>query len=241
MHTTGIVELQKLSVVPRTIFLKSRTTVSDSMRSSQILPRTAEFLNRLSTPRTSFGGTTDQGPNELRRKLVNLNQSVTSLNAAGPARDKNVASPAAPIPSTSQPTSLAPPNPPAGHDRPSSPTDSIVSTTNSLALRIPLRLQVGSTDGQKAAPAVGSSNTNAVGVLEAPRIRAELSPEISGRTTPVSTVRNFHRPRVSSLPAMVTHGTPNAIVFFSKYSLCLMGNRWSRARHQQSSRKPLPG
>ena len=225
MHTTGIVELQKLSVVPQTIFLKSRTTASDGLRSSQILPRkTIDLLNRLSTPRSSISGTTDLAPaayEELRRKLVNLNQSVTSLNAVGSPRDKNATSPSAPVPSTSQPTSLAPPNPPPALDRPSSPTDSIVSTANSSVLRVPHRLQIGSTDGQKAAPAIGSSNTNAVGVLEPPRIRADVSPEISGRNTPVSTVgmmKHFHRPRVSSLPPMATRGTPDIVI--SMYALC---------------------
>ncbi|KAL4072222.1 hypothetical protein J3A83DRAFT_4372222 [Scleroderma citrinum] len=203
MHTIGIVELQKLSVVPQTIFLKARTAPSENVRASQVLSRkTTDLLARLSTSRTSFGGTADQGPaafEELRKKLANLNQSVTSLNAVAVARDKNTVSPA-PVPSTSQPTSLAPPNPPTSHDRPSSPTDSIVSATNSSAVRIPLRLHVGSTDAQKAAPAVGSSNTNAVGVLEAPRLRADVSPEISGRTTPVSAMRHSHR------TPMVSHG-----------------------------------
>jgi phosphoinositide-3-kinase regulatory subunit 4 len=59
-------------------------------------------------------------------------------------------------------------------DRPGNPTESIISTTNSVYLGPASRLQVGSTDGQKAAPAVGSSKTNAVGLLEAHfKIRSE--------------------------------------------------------------------
>jgi hypothetical protein len=50
------------------------------------------------------------------------------------------------------------PNPSLAQDPPSSPTESMLSTTNSLALcRAPHRLQVKSTDGQKAVPAVRSS------------------------------------------------------------------------------------
>jgi phosphoinositide-3-kinase regulatory subunit 4 len=60
----------------------------------------------------------------------------------------------------------------------SSPTDSVMSTTNSSTIRTAHRPIVGSTDEQKTAPAVGSSNTIAVGLLEAPsKMRAEGSPE----------------------------------------------------------------
>lgn len=208
MHSTGVVELQKLSVVPQTIFLKSRMTASESVRSQLPSRRSTDLLARLSTPRGSLSGN-DSGPaayEELRRKLAGINQSAVSLNLAPGTRDNNVVSPpTVPPPVNPQPTTLAPPNPPAGHDRPSSPTDSIVSAANSLTLRSPVRLQIGSTDGQKAAPAVGSSNTNAIGVFEAPHKRSEASPEISGRTTPVSTVgvtRQGHRRRVSSLNPM---------------------------------------
>ncbi|KAG6334162.1 hypothetical protein ID866_4928 [Astraeus odoratus] len=212
IHTTGIVELQKLSLVPRTVFFKARTTVIDSGRPSHVASRRSiDLLGRLSTPRTSFGGHTDQGPaafEELRRKLATINQSATSINLVTANRDRNTAAPSDPVPSTSQSTSLAPPNPPVSRDRPSSPTDSIISTTNSSVVRSPLRLHVGSTDGQKAAPAVGSSHANAIGVLEAPRILADISPGVSGRTTPVSTVgamRLTQRPRVLSLTPVTTY------------------------------------
>lgn len=212
MHSTSIVEFQKLSVVPKTIFLKSRTTGSENVRSQFTSRRSTDLLARLSTPRTSLGGGNDSGPaayEELRRKLAGINQSAVSLNLVAGMRDKNVVSPSTTTPSANpQPTSLAPPNPSAGHDRPSSPTDSVVSTTNSLTLRSPVRLQIGSTDGQKAAPAVGSSNTNAIGVFEAPRMRSDVSPEVSGRTTPVSAAgitRQGHRRRVSSLNPISTY------------------------------------
>ncbi|KAI6038614.1 hypothetical protein EDC04DRAFT_2896147 [Pisolithus marmoratus] len=212
MHSAGVVKLQKLSVVPRTIFLKSRMTGSENVRSQLTSRRSTDLLARLSSPRTSLSGN-DSGPaayEELRKKLSGINQSTVSLNLAAGTRDKNFVSPSTAAPSTNpQPTSLAPPNPSPGHDRPSSPTDSVVSTTNSLTLRSPVRLQIGSTDGQKAAPAVGSSNTNAIGIFEAPRMRTEASPQVSGRTTPVSAVgvsRQGHRRRASSLNPMSTYG-----------------------------------
>ncbi|KAG9307924.1 hypothetical protein JVU11DRAFT_12894 [Chiua virens] len=209
IRTTGDVELQKLSVVPRTVFLKSRST-TDLSRASR---RSSDMLARFGTPWMSRATSTDHVPNtpafdDLRRRLATINISGSSLNLAAAARERAGYAAAQPPSATS---TLAPPNPSAGHDRPSSPTDSVLSTTNSSALRVPHRLQVGSTDGQKAAPAVGSSNTNAVGVLEAPsRIRLETSPERSGRSSPISTagptsMRQTLRPRVTSLQPMSTY------------------------------------
>jgi phosphoinositide-3-kinase regulatory subunit 4 len=179
---------------------------------------------RVSTPRMSHATSVDHGPNaaaleELRRRLATINSSGSCLNLAAAAREsaghqhhrssshpRTAMSAAAPL------STLAPPNPPPGHDRPSSPTDSLVSTTNSSTHRVAHRLQVGSADGQKAAPAVGSSNTNAVGVLEAPsRLRSEGSPERSGRSSPVSMagiIKQSHRPRVTSLNPISTYGAP---------------------------------
>ncbi|KAF9233916.1 hypothetical protein BU15DRAFT_90187 [Melanogaster broomeanus] len=222
IRTTGDVELQKLSVVPQTVFLKSRAPTSDHLRSSrQPSSRlSSDVLGRLSTPRMSRTTSTDHGPNtaafeELRRRLATINGSASSLNLAAAARERAGHQPhQSSLPGTansapSQPSMLGLPNPLPGHDRPSSPTDSVVSTANSSALRVVHRLQVGSTDGQKAAPAVGSSNTNAIGVLEAPsRIRSECSPERSGRSSPVSmagTTKQSHRPRVTSLNPISTY------------------------------------
>lgn len=214
VRTTGDVELQKLSVVPQTVFLKSRAS-SELSRSSR---RSSDVWARLGTPRMSRATSVDHPPNtpavgDLRRRLATMNSS-SSLNLAAAARER--AGHAA-APSGTTTSSLAPPNPTPAHDRPSSPTDSVLSTTNSLALRAPHRLQVGSGDGQKAAPAVGSSNANAVGVLEAPsRIRSECSPERSGRSSPISTVGPARqsqtlRPRVTSLQPISTYGVYHAL------------------------------
>ncbi|KAF9224775.1 ARM repeat-containing protein [Gyrodon lividus] len=225
IRTAGDVELQKLSVVPQTVFLKSRASASDLPRSSRFPSsrRSSDIVGRLSTPRMNCAINIDHGPNaaafeELRRRLATINGSGSCLNLAAAAREsaghQHPQPPSRPGTATSAAAAapcgtLALPNPPPSHDRPSSPTDSVVSTTNSSALRVVHRLQVGSTDGQKAAPAVGSSNTNAVGVLEAPsRLRSEGSPERSGRSSPVSMagmIKQSHRPRVTSLNPISTY------------------------------------
>ena len=211
IRTTGDVELQKLSVVPQTVFFKSRIA-TDLSRSSR---RSSDMLARLGTPRMSRSTSVDHPHNtpafdELRRRLTTMNSSGSSLNLAAAARERaGHAAAQSPLPGTTT-SMLAPPNPHPAHDRPSSPTDSVVSTTNSSALRVPHRIHVGSTDGQKAAPAVGSSNANAVGVLEAPsRMRSECSPERSGRSSPISTAgptRQTFRSRVTSLQPISTYG-----------------------------------
>ncbi|KAF8128699.1 hypothetical protein EV363DRAFT_1433081 [Boletus edulis] len=211
IRTTGDVELQKLSVVPQTVFLKSRS-ITDLSRPSR---RSSDIMTRLGTPRMSRATSVDHALNtpafdELRRRLSTTNHSGSSLNLAAAARERagHAAAQSPSLPGAATLT-LAPPNPPPAHDRPSSPSDSVISTTNSSAIRVPHRLQVGSTDTQKAAPAVGSSNTNAVGVLEAPsRIRSECSPERSGRLSPNSAAagtRQTIRPRVTSLQPISTY------------------------------------
>ncbi|KIJ63655.1 hypothetical protein HYDPIDRAFT_175967 [Hydnomerulius pinastri MD-312] len=243
IRTMGDVELQKLSVVPQTVFLKSRSSTSDLPRSSRLPSysrRSSDIPWRVSNPRMSRATSIDHGPNaaafeELRRRLATINHSGSSLNLAAAARERaghlpqSPALPDTPASAATQPATLALPNPPTGHDRPSSPTDSVVSTTNSSTLRVPHRLQVGSTDGQKAAPAVGSSNANAVGLLEAPsRIRSEGSPERSGRSSPASMAgmtKQTHRPRVLSLNPISTYDGQEAGISNLLENLYLDNNR----------------
>jgi phosphoinositide-3-kinase regulatory subunit 4 len=101
------------------------------------------------------------------------------------------------------------------HQRPGSPTESILSTAGSAVLRTTARgLHMGSFD-QKAAPAVGSSKTNVTGLLEpASKMRSEGSPERSGRSSPTSvsgggTLRGVPppRPRALSLLPISSYGT----------------------------------
>jgi len=220
LHSMGDVELQKLSVVPQTVFLKSKSSACDlTPRPSRLTSysrRPGDLPGRLGTPHMSRASSVDHGATnpaleDLKRRLAAINGSSSSLNLTTTARERQtVQSPSLP-PSNSQPATLALPVQPAGHDRPSSPTDSVVSTTNSSTIRTAHRLHVGSTDGQKAAPAVGSSNTNAVGLLEAPsKIHAEGSPERSGRSSPISlagTARGVTRPRMASMVPISTYGT----------------------------------
>ena len=168
LQTIGPVELQKLGVVPQTVFLGSRIPPSETAR---------RFSDRYSlSPRSTGDFPATPAPFEdLRRRLATINGSATSLSSGG-GRDR-----------------LAPQRlPPAVQDlpptvpmRPSSPTESVVSTTNSVSIRP--RFSIGSVDIAKAAPAIGSIRTNAIGLLEAPgRGIVEGDRDPSGVTSPVS-------------------------------------------------------
>jgi phosphoinositide-3-kinase regulatory subunit 4 len=219
IRTAGDVELQKLGVVPQTVFLKSRAS-DVTPRSSRLVSSRRSTLGTSSrtltvgTPRTSRAPSVDHGLggapfDDLRRRLVTINASASSLSLGSAARDHRPSVSQHQF-SSSQPTGLGVASIPST-DRPGSPTDSVVSNTNSSSLRPLHRLQVGSTDGQKAAAAVGSSKTNATGLLEAPsKIRSDGSPERSGRCSPLSlagTIRGVHRHRVPSLLSISTYGT----------------------------------
>jgi len=221
LQMIGDVELQKLGVVPHTVFLKSRSTeLLGSGRSSKISissrrPGGGSTASRtpILSPRTHRSSTADLGGagapfEDLRRRLATINGSASSvsISAANTPRDaKHALSPIA----NSSATSLSnEPNPSPSVDRPPSPTESIVSTTNSVSLRPGGRLQIGSMDGQKAAPAIGSSKANATGLLEA---HFKLgSPDESGRSSPVSmsaTLRPHRIPRVPSSLTISTYGS----------------------------------
>ncbi|OAX43719.1 ARM repeat-containing protein [Rhizopogon vinicolor AM-OR11-026] len=221
LRTMGDVELQKLSVVPQTVFLKSKFSTSDltprPSRLSSYSRRPFDVPGRFGTPRMSRASSVDRGATnptleDLKRRLAAINSSSSSLNLTAAARERQAVQSPSILPSTTQPATLAPPAQPLVHDRPSSPTDSVVSTTNSSTLRTVHRLQIGSTDGQKAAPAIGSSNANAVGLLEAPsKMRSEGSPERSGRSSPISmagTAKGVNRPRMSSMIPISTYDGP---------------------------------
>ncbi|EGO26710.1 hypothetical protein SERLADRAFT_355396 [Serpula lacrymans var. lacrymans S7.9] len=214
LRTIGDIEMQKLAVVPQTVFLKSRASLDVTPRSSRIVSAsrrsTFDLPGRIGTPRMSRASSIDHGNSgapfeDLRRRLATINGSASSLSHPSP-RDRRSPlmavqpMPAQPVHLTAAALSL---------DRPNSPTESVVSTTNSSTIRTAHRLQVGSTDGQKAAPAIGSSNANATGLLEAPsKFRSDGSPERSGRSSPVSvagTARGSNRPRVPSLLPISTY------------------------------------
>jgi len=218
LRTVGVVEFLRLGVTPQTVFLKSHSS-EPGLRSSRIStphPRRpidvygrAPILSPVRGNRLSSGDFGTGAPFEdLRRRLAALNGSTSSLGQGYVNRDLRSSSPLVAGPSVAC-TSL-----PAAPDRSASPTESIVSTSNSSTFRATQRLQVGSTDGQKAAPAIGSSKTNVTGLLEASsKLRQEGSPDPSGRSSPVSAAGTFRgqRPRVPSLLPIPIYGSSSAL------------------------------
>ena len=218
LKNIGSVEFQKLGVVPQTVFLKARSTDLNT-RSSRLSsipsrrsvnsPRTPILspsrLHKVSMAESSSTGAPFE---DLRRRLATINGSTSSVSVAHniPRDLRNTSSPM-----TSSSTSLlATPTPPTP-ERPGSPSESIVSTTNSVSFRPSSRLHVGSTDGQKAAPAVGSSKMNAIGLLDAhSKMRFDGSPAESGRSSPMSMSTTLRGQRITRPPsqlAISTYGT----------------------------------
>ncbi|KAF8065194.1 hypothetical protein FPV67DRAFT_1501752 [Lyophyllum atratum] len=217
LKVVGDVELQKLGVVPQTVFLKTRTSdfaprssrlASSSRRSTfgtsggtPILSPT--WTNRISSADHSSAGAPFE---DLRRRLATINGSVSSVGL-GPPPPRGNYSPIAGVPSTSTSAIHNISGLPTTHERPSSPTESILSTANSQTFRPTSRLHIGSTDGQKAAPAIGASRANATGLLDAhSKIRSEESPDLSGRSSPISLSTTLRqRPRFPSLLPISTY------------------------------------
>lgn len=133
---------------------------------------------------------------DLRRRLTAMNGSNASFGSLL-NRERGSLMPQ----SQRTPTSASdvPQHIPA---RPSSPTESIISATNSVSQRP--RFSIGSFDGVKVAPAVGSIRANAVGLLEAPGrapTEGDLERLRSGLTSPVSfaqNLRELHSPSISA-------------------------------------------
>jgi phosphoinositide-3-kinase regulatory subunit 4 len=216
LKTTGDVELQKLKVMPQTVFLKSRMesrsprAVLPHRRISDIAGAGLPSSPRLSSRRNSVDAGSCAPFEDLRRRLATINGTTNTLSAA----------PRSPLPRYASTTSAAPSSvllhitdvpdftPPI--ERPGSPTDSVVSTANSSAFRAMHRLQVGPGEVSKAAPAVGSSKANATGLFEqAGTIRSENSPErASELVSPLST-----RPRELSLMPVSSYGKYNPLFF----------------------------
>ncbi|KAF8721956.1 hypothetical protein AX14_010044 [Amanita brunnescens Koide BX004] len=209
LKVTVDVELQKLGVVPHTVFLKSRNA-SDHTRSSRFSAYSrrlsgADYLRPpLSAParfsRVSsleHTGNTPAPFEDLRRRLATINGSGSSLSAHH--MPKSSASPGSGVISPSPSATASnnkPSSPPAASapERPSSPTESIISTANSVSFRPLSKMPIGSSfEGQKAAPAVGSSKMTVAGVLE-PHSKLRLegvgSTEVSGRSSPLSSLQS---------------------------------------------------
>ena len=158
--------------------------------------------SRISRPSSIDYGFSGAPFEDLRRRLTAINGSGTSLPATFSHRPPSM--------SVSSPTQPALGDLPEVSDRPGSPTDSVVSGPILPLNRAMHLFHVGSGDGQKAAPAIGSSRANATGHLEpTSKMRPEGSPERSGRTSPVSTAGTIlgqHWQRSSSLAPISTYG-----------------------------------
>ncbi|GJE86329.1 Pkinase-domain-containing protein [Phanerochaete sordida] len=216
LKVSSTIELQKLGVVPQTVFLKASNDTITTPRSARplVAQRAVSELVRSpilsGTPRShrtmsaDFSLGAPGAPFEdLRRRLAIINGSATSVSATPTTRD--IRSPSVPVVDSLTPTSSNTAVSDVPLERPSSPTDSVVSGANSSFGAH--RLHLGSIHGQKALPAVGSSKANATGVLEShPQLR-DGSPERSGRSSPVSlagTIRG-ERPRISTLVPISTY------------------------------------
>lgn len=215
------IELQKLGVVPQTVFLKA--SADNTARPSRLHTgrRTTSDLSRtpvLGTPRSNrtvsmdhTAGSSGAPFEDLRRRLAMINGSATSLSHAPSVRDAR--SPTLPVPDSLTPSS---PNTVISDvpvsipmERPTSPTESLASVSNTSFPTALHKLHIGSIDGQKAAPAVGSSRANATGLLEAHAKVRDGSPERSGHSSPISisgTVRGIERPRLPSLVPISSYG-----------------------------------
>jgi len=201
------VELQKLGVVPQTVFLKNKEPSSATHRLSYISSRNRTTSSRASavmSPRYHRAPSIDQAMSgapfeDLRRRLATINGSSTSISLQTPTA-RNPVSPFSQPAASGSATSVMSPQP----ERPPSPTESIGSTAASISVK-PHRLQIGSADGSKAAPAIGSSKTTATGLIDA---HSHLgSPEPSGRSSPLSistTLRN--KPRIPSQLPLTNYG-----------------------------------
>ncbi|KAF7319485.1 hypothetical protein HMN09_00287300 [Mycena chlorophos] len=226
LKSIGDIELPKLGVVPQTVFLKTRTIEFGNRRLSH-------------TRRTSALGTPVSSPGhgaapfeDLRRRLATINGSSSSL-VLTPPREPRSTTALSPIvtPTVSTPSLVAAAAGIASPvERPVSPTESVVSTTNSTSFRPLSRMQFGGTvDSQKAAPAVGSSKMNAVGLLDSRvKLRSDGSPERSGRSSPMSmstTVRAPFRQRIPSLQPISTYDGQEAGISNLLENLYLDNNR----------------
>jgi phosphoinositide-3-kinase regulatory subunit 4 len=225
LKTTAHVELQKLKVVPQTVFLKIRVTDLSS-RTPRLLPTPRHYTlelprsprtdtSRLSRPSSIDYGFSGAPFEDLRRRLTAINGSGVSLPSSLPHRPSSVS-----VSSHSQPTGPILNDLPEVSDRPGSPTDSVLSGPNPPFSRAMHRLHAGSGDSQKAAPAIGSSKANAIGLLEATsKMLHEGSSEHSGRTSPVSaagtvTVLGQNWRRATSLPPISTYGKRTTCHYF---------------------------
>lgn len=165
------------------------------------------------SPRMSRAGSIEQinHLDDLRRRLAVINGSSSSLTQQAD-RDRRTSAVSTRANEGTSPVSQDTPTGP--EPRPTSPTESVVSSAvDGSSLRPRVLLHVGSTDNQKAPAAVGSVRTNVTGLLEAPIVSRFGDDDLltSGRSSPVSNAGTSRAERASSLqlarPYSITFGT----------------------------------
>ncbi|KAF8607280.1 ARM repeat-containing protein, partial [Ceratobasidium sp. AG-I] len=216
MHSP-IAELQKLGVVPQTVFVGTRAAVSEApsiyaatstaTRRSTLdvtpLPHNLAALKGLRKGSTDVGSRSSSPFDDLRRHLGQMEGSSLGLGVPQNPRvvgrkdsqnslasGSGVHSPVATDPASDTPSL---------DFAPASPSESVSVFSGAGGpdtRRKHLRHLVQ--DGQKAAPATAASvRTVATGTLETPQKFNEIP--ASGRTSPASTVRGEQRPRMRSV------------------------------------------
>ncbi|CDO75088.1 hypothetical protein BN946_scf185010.g13 [Trametes cinnabarina] len=233
LKTTGTIELQKLGVVPQTVFLRAPDADGRTSRISSHRTTSELMLRSPGTPRTNRTLSIDQGPTsggapfeDLRRRLAIINGSGSSLAVPGSREPRSPVPHPLSIDTNAVPAATSPELPQL-LDRPGSPAESTVSATNSSTFRAMHRFPI-SGDGPKAAPAIGSSKASATGLLEAHTQIREGSQSPSGRSSPVSvagTVRGQDKPRVPTFAPISTYDGQEAGISNLLEHLYLDNNR----------------
>jgi phosphoinositide-3-kinase regulatory subunit 4 len=218
-----VAELQKLGVVPQTVFVGTRAAVSETpsvyaattatRRSTlDVTPRPSNFSVPRSIHRASMDTNSRSGSpfEDLRRHLGQMEGSPLGLGVpqarvvgrkdshSSLASGSGIHSPVATDPASDTPTL---------DFSPSSPSESVsvLSGVHGADKRRKHLRQLVQ-DGQKTAPAtIVSVKTVATGTLEAPMKPNDIP--VSGRTSPASTVRGEQRPKLRSVgPSSLAFG-----------------------------------
>ncbi|KAH7106720.1 ARM repeat-containing protein [Auriculariales sp. MPI-PUGE-AT-0066] len=188
--------LQKLNIVPQTLFLRPRPAERISAR-SDVGRAFSDAGRRTPMSRLSRAGSVDQPvgqlTEDLRRRLTQQSSALSiSTNRARMEGPPAIASPLSDVHSI----------------RPPSPSDSVTSHDATNLLR---NYRHGSTESRKAAPAVASVRTIAIGVMESSaKLRSVDEDSASGRTSPASnagTVRGDHRGRIPHMQPVFEEDT----------------------------------
>ncbi|KEP55073.1 phosphoinositide 3-kinase regulatory subunit 4 [Rhizoctonia solani 123E] len=222
-----VAELQKLGVVPQTVFVGTRAVMSEapsvyaptsttSRRSTlDVTPRPPHLLSPRSVHRAGTDTSSRSGSpfaiDDLRRHLGQMEGSPHGLAVPGRAigrKDSHsslasgsgVLSPVVTDPASDAPTL---------DFAPSSPSESISVLSGAHMNDMRRRhLRQLVQDGRGTAPAsIVSTKTVATGTLEAPLKSSDIP--VSGRTSPASTVRGEQRPKLRSVG-------PSALAFESQ-------------------------